>query len=295
MNIHRLEYLVTVVNTGSFSEAAEVLYTTQGAVSKQIISLENELNVKLFQRNARKASLTEDGKYVVFYAQDILKTYGEMQKTLTSSRQEHDKRKYINLAVVPVYRIYNIHTLIDSFANNNPSISLRIEEREYGEFINPLEKGDFEMAIGPEELIDDNKYDCLGLNNDSLSVAMPASHPLANEKSLKIYQLRQEKFIFLSKIVGMYDECMTLCNKNGFFPQVMHMGSHPENISQIIEREGYICLAMGKITKSMRSDTIVSVPVEDGFTSTISLIRPKKIIGIPAVEKFWNYARNYAS
>lgn len=293
MNIHRLEYFVAVASTGNFTEAAEVLFTTQSAVSKQIISLEAELNVKLFNRNSRKVILTEEGKRILFYAHDILKPYREMQSTFGGSVNGYNNSKSIRMAAVPVYRIYNTPRLIDSYNDNNSSDSLWIDECEFGEFLNPLLKGDYEMAIGTRELVDEKKFECLSFDHDKLAVVMPRNNPLSIEKTLTMYQLRNEKFVFINKKVGLYDKCMCVCNENGFHPQVMYACSQPQSISKIVEQMGYVCLIMGKIAKTMHSDTIVSIPIENGFDTTLALIRQRDIEYSPSAERFWSHTRAF--
>ena len=62
MDIVQLKYFVAVAESGSFSEAAELMFSAQSTVSKQIASLEKELNVQLFDRSKRKVVLTVYGE-----------------------------------------------------------------------------------------------------------------------------------------------------------------------------------------------------------------------------------------
>lgn len=61
MDIQQIQYFLEVVQSGNFSAAAENLYTTQSSVSKNIKSLEKELDVQLFDRSKRQIQLTESG------------------------------------------------------------------------------------------------------------------------------------------------------------------------------------------------------------------------------------------
>jgi len=65
MDIKQIEYFVSIVETGSFGSAAEELYISQPSLSKQIIALEKELEVKLFDRSKRKIVLTDAGRYSI--------------------------------------------------------------------------------------------------------------------------------------------------------------------------------------------------------------------------------------
>ena len=65
MNLKQLEAFVKVAEGGSFSKAAKALYLTQPTISAHISSLEKELNVRLFVRNTKEVSLSEDGNLSV--------------------------------------------------------------------------------------------------------------------------------------------------------------------------------------------------------------------------------------
>ena len=67
MNLKQLEAFVHVAESGSFSKAAKDLYLTQPTISAHISSLEKELNVRLFVRNTKEVSMSEDGKDLYQY------------------------------------------------------------------------------------------------------------------------------------------------------------------------------------------------------------------------------------
>ena len=77
MLLRQIKYFVTVVDTGSFTEAAEECFISQSAISQQILSLEKELGVQLLVRSTRRFTLTEPGKYLYSYGKKLL---GETEK-----------------------------------------------------------------------------------------------------------------------------------------------------------------------------------------------------------------------
>ena len=78
MEIRQLQFFLTVAQTGSFSEAAEDLFISQSSLSKQIISLETELGVSLFDRSRRKIALTPAGESLLGSAHIIDDAYQAM-------------------------------------------------------------------------------------------------------------------------------------------------------------------------------------------------------------------------
>lgn len=93
MQLKELEYLLKTVECGSITKAAEQMFISQPTLTKNIQSLENEYNIKIFQRVASGVELTEQGKDFVYYAREVVaaKRIAEQQlfrwkcKTLCSS------------------------------------------------------------------------------------------------------------------------------------------------------------------------------------------------------------------
>ena len=77
MLLRQIKYFVTVVDTGSFTEAAEECFISQSAISQQILSLEKEIGVQLLRRSTRRFTLTEAGKYLYSNGKKLL---GETEK-----------------------------------------------------------------------------------------------------------------------------------------------------------------------------------------------------------------------
>lgn len=88
IDIKQIQYFVACAQTGSFSKAAESLFTTQPSVSKVIRSLEDTLNVRLFERYAKGISLTSEGEKVYRYARPILENLEKLQAPETGESSE---------------------------------------------------------------------------------------------------------------------------------------------------------------------------------------------------------------
>ena len=88
VELKQIQYFVTCVQTGSFSRAAERLYTTQPSVSKVIKSMEDQMHVQLFERYAKGISLTPEGEHIFHYACTILDSLEKMQSQDTGTYRE---------------------------------------------------------------------------------------------------------------------------------------------------------------------------------------------------------------
>lgn len=96
MDLRQLQYFITVADKKSINKSAQILYTTQPNVSKVISSLEKELDIKLFDRSNRGVKLTNKGKEVYDYANEILKNH----KMILSLNKEKS-RQTLNISSYP--------------------------------------------------------------------------------------------------------------------------------------------------------------------------------------------------
>ncbi|MDX1455934.1 MAG: LysR family transcriptional regulator, partial [Marinobacter sp.] len=88
MDSNSLKAFVTIVDLGSFSEAAETLHLTQPAISKRLAALENQLGSPLLDRSQRNLQLTEAGARLLPHARRILDEFHNMKVALSASKED---------------------------------------------------------------------------------------------------------------------------------------------------------------------------------------------------------------
>ena len=87
LNFHHLHYFWAVAKDGNLTRTAARLHVSQSALSAQIRQLEDQLGESLFRREARRLALTEAGRVVLGYAEDIFTAGGERNSDPPSVRK----------------------------------------------------------------------------------------------------------------------------------------------------------------------------------------------------------------
>jgi DNA-binding transcriptional LysR family regulator len=130
----------SVARLGSFSLAADELSLTQGAISRQVLSLEEQLGVRLFERGARGVSLTVEGRS---YAKAIAAALGEIRSaSLQIMTKTHGNT--LNLAMLPTFGTRWLLPRIPAFVAAHPEITINFATR-IGQF--DFEREEIDMAI----------------------------------------------------------------------------------------------------------------------------------------------------
>ena len=290
MQVNRLNYFVTVAEQGSFSAAAEKLYTTQSAVSKQIMALERELEVTLFDRTHRRVVLTKQGEIVFRHARQVLDDYEEMLADLREV-QEREGGK-LSIASIPVMRQYGITDLVGRFRRENTDILMSVGEMEGSEILTAIKTGGYDMAFLRLEQLTDHAFESIPLTEDVLTALLPEGHKLAGESEISLAQLKDEAFLLLNEGTLLRGMCVDACQHSGFIPKVAYSGTRNENIAELVSMGMGVSLVMEKFYRQLRPAGVCCIPLKERFISTIGLVRAKKKIHSEADERFWNYVQS---
>tara|TARA_B100000579_G_C22741676_1_gene809428 strand:- start:293 stop:1183 length:891 start_codon:yes stop_codon:yes gene_type:complete len=124
MNWDKLKIFHAVAEAGSFTSATVVLNISQSAISRQIQSLEDELNVKLFERHARGLALTENGEYLYKTAHEVISKLKDVETSLLDQ-----KNKPTGKLTITTVRSFGTHWLtprIQEFMNLHPEIEVEL-------------------------------------------------------------------------------------------------------------------------------------------------------------------------
>lgn len=128
MNLKQLEAFVQVAEGGSFSKAAKELFLTQPTISSHISSLERELNARLFVRNTKEVSLSEDGIKLYKYAKQMLDLQREIE--VTFGMDEEGESHTVTIAASTIPAQYLLPEVLTRFSERYPQEQIRIQETD---------------------------------------------------------------------------------------------------------------------------------------------------------------------
>lgn len=133
MNLKQLEAFVQVSESGSFSKAAKELFLTQPTISAHISSLEKELNVRLFIRNTKEVSLSDDGKDLYRYAKQIT----DLEKAIEERfyMDSDDGKQFITIAASTIPAQYLLPKVLMCYRERYPKEQIKIMETDSSEVV----------------------------------------------------------------------------------------------------------------------------------------------------------------
>jgi LysR family hydrogen peroxide-inducible transcriptional activator len=218
MEVHQLRYFCAVAETGSFTRAAAREQVAQPSLSQQIMKLEEELGVRLFDRLGRAVRLTEPGQIFLPRARTVL---GELRaaKEEVAEKQSTVNGK-VSVGVIPTIAPYFLPPRIALFSRKYPLATITVMEDVTVRLMDRLRGGLVDLAIMalPARGHD---LECYPLRTERLFAILPKGHPLSRKRSLKMKELRSEPFLLLRDDHCFRDTAIEVCKQARLVPQVV--------------------------------------------------------------------------
>lgn len=145
MTITQLEYVVAVATYKSFVAAAEKCFVTQPTLSMQIQKLEDELGIKLFDRNKHPIAITAMGEAIVDQARIVLAECEKIHELIQN--QQNKLAGTFKFAIIPTIAPYILPGLLEHYVPNYPDVKLQITELETHQVIAALRKNEIDAAL----------------------------------------------------------------------------------------------------------------------------------------------------
>ena len=286
MTFEQLQCFIASVEEKTFLDAAHSLYISQSSLSKQIMKLEQELGVMLWDRSRRKAGLTEAGNIFYQDALILLKQYSQARNRLDRFRTE--SQLTLSVGTLPILTQYQLTPGFRDFQAAHPGIRLSLHEVEEPELMEGFEKGIYDLVIGREAMFYGANCQTQLIAGDQLA-AVDSSHPLAFRSSLCLEELKDEDFIFMNPYTSIYNLCVIRCREAGFSPRILRTARVESILSAVLIGEG-ISLLAGNSVRIFKPEHIAVIPLTPKIPLPVVLARHKERPVTRAMELFWNTA-----
>ena len=287
MTFEQLQCFIASVEEKTFLDAAHSLYISQSSLSKQIMKLEQELGVMLWDRSRRKAGLTEAGNIFYQDALILLKQYSQARNRLDRFRTE--SQLTLSVGTLPILTQYQLTPGFRDFQAAHPGIRLFLHEVEEPELMEGFEKGIYDLVIGREAMFYGANCQTQLIAGDQLAAVLDSSHPLAFRSSLCLEELKDEDFIFMNPYTSIYNLCVIRCREAGFSPRILRTARVESILSAVLIGEG-ISLLAGNSVRIFKPEHIAVIPLTPKIPLPVVLARHKERPVTRAMELFWNTA-----
>ena len=258
MEIRQLKYFLKVAETLNFSEASRQLYITQSTLSQQVIHLEKEIGLPLFERNSHEVHLTEVGRELLPYAQKVI--------WATDSCNDHieDLKKMLtgelNIGVTYSFSTIMSDTVID-FLKSYPGVKLNIRYKTMEELMNDLKHRELDFVLAFRPLTNDKDIDSRVIFGNRLAAIVRSNHQLADQKSVRLADLTRYNLVLPSRGLQARNAFDKIIENKELDYKIKVEVNNVNIIFKIVRRTNYVTI-LGESTV-LHEDELTSVPIEE--------------------------------
>jgi DNA-binding transcriptional LysR family regulator len=181
-----------LIETGSFSKAAEHNYLTQSAVSQQLKHLERSVGRPLLDRGSRRLKLTPSGRIFYRAAKRIVAAYEDITARIHSATPESEQR----LRIAAIYSVgtYVLQRYLKDFLRRHPEIKVEVDYQKASRICDDILRGRADLSIMAYP-VRRRDLRTIFLAEEELVMILPKSHPLARRQTANLADLAGEDFI----------------------------------------------------------------------------------------------------
>ena len=286
MDTRVLKYFLTVAQTNNITKAAEQLHITQPTLSPQIMDLETELDIKLFNRENRRLQLTKAGILFQQRATTMLQLLDQTENDL--HQQEEALTGEINLGSAVSSVSPYITKLIFEFQKLYPNVIFNLSDGDGDVLRRQLDEGlnDLVCLLEPVEAA---KYNFLELPvREEWGVIMKKSAPLAKYSTITKEDLYKIPLILPHRSI-VSDEVSDILKLDQTRLNIRATTSLPGNTVSLLRNSNYYGLTIKGVYNNFHDPDLVFVPLVPNKSTGDVLAWRKNIILSPAIEKFLQF------
>lgn len=274
MKLSYLKEFYVLAHTRNYLEAAEELYISQSTLSKHIIKLEEILSVSLFDRSTRKVELSHFGKILLPYAEQILKIEETYTQKITLAKENRDRTIYIG--AIPALAQYKITDITMHFQKNNPNYKINIIQTDSDTLYKKIESGELDVAFIRETTMPQDHFIRVPYFSDHFVVMLSNDHLLANQKSLSLYNIKDEQFLTIGEDSFLTRIITSACKEAGFEPNFVFKAHQIDTLINFAKQEYGIIFMLEQLAYYHKNEQLTHIDIEPLINTTISLIYQNK-------------------
>ncbi len=288
LSLVRIQRFVAVAEHLSFTRAATLLGIDQPWLSRQIMQLEDQLGIVLFERSGARIALTPEGQE--FY--EVALEVEVAAQRVHDKAMEMTRRTRSELTICVAYATFALEgrqRLLEKFEAIRPDVKIDISASEWtDEVIEKVKSGeaDFGIAFGP---IEDPNVEVYDLEELHMTIAVPKEHPLASKESLGIADLKDMPFAIAIKDPKMVRLTLRYSWLFDYGAVPVHVPEGRRYVFDVAQQKRICVLCYTDADRI--PDNFVKLPFTGGLAPsfTLALVRAKRIMS-PSAERLWRLA-----
>jgi len=268
MELRQIRSFLSIAETLHFGRTAELIHLSQPALSLQIRALEEEVGVRLLERNRRKTTLTAAG---VAFRDDAAAALSQLDEAIRMARlAARGKLGILRIGFISTVGSEIVPTIVRQFRELNPEVEFSLRAITTADQVPMLETGSLDIGFLRLPIGGHPTLDVATVHREPFVLVVPASHNLAKRKRVRLREVAGHEFVMYERTYapGFHDLILGLLREAGIVPNVSQTAAEISTlISLVAARMGVAILPASAVKHSVASviacDIVDKIPVSE--------------------------------
>ena len=289
MELRQIRSFLSIAETLHFGRTAEMIHLSQPALSLQIRALEEEVGVRLFERNRRKTTLTAAG---VAFRDDATAALSQLEQATRRARlAASGKLGLLRIGFVSTAGSQIVPNLVRQFRKSNPDVEFSLRNILTAEQVQMLRTGALDMGFLRVPIGEHSALDVVAVHREPFVLVVPSSHKLAKRKRVRLREVAGEDFVMYERTYapGFHDLMFGILRDAGIVPNVTQTAVEiPMLISLVASGMGITIMPASVVKRYVAS--VVACGILDRIPTTEIALAVSKQFRTAVVDNFRSFA-----
>jgi DNA-binding transcriptional LysR family regulator len=289
MELRQIRSFLSIAQTLHFGRTAELVHISQPALSLQIKALEEEIGVRLLERNRRKTTLTAAG---VAFRDDAATAMSRLDQAVSNSRRAADgKVGLLRIGFISTAGKEIVPEVVRSFRESNPDVELSLRSIPTALQVQMLRMGSLDIGFLRLPIGEESTLEAQTVHREPFVLAVPSSHKLAKGKRVRLRDLSGEHFVMYERAYapGFHDLIFGMLSDAGIIPHVSQTAAELATLISLVDAHMGVALLPASAVRHNVASVVACQIVGDVPMSEIAVVSSKRF-RTPVVENFRSFA-----
>jgi DNA-binding transcriptional LysR family regulator len=289
MELRQIRSFLSVAETLHFGRTAELIHISQPALSLQIRALEQEIGVRLFERNRRKTTLTPAG---LAFRNDAAAALLRLEQAIRNSRlAASGKAGLLRIGFISTAGQEILPNVVRLFKQLSPEVEFSLRSVPTTGQLQMLRSGSLDIGFLRLPIAEQSAFEVVTVHREPFVLVVPSSHKLAKRRSVRLSEVSHESFVMYERAYaeGFHDLILSTLRTAGIVPHISQTAAEMSTLISLVDAQmGIAILPASTVKHSVTS--VVACEIQGELPeSEIALVSDKRDRA-PVVDAFRTFA-----
>jgi DNA-binding transcriptional LysR family regulator len=289
MELRQIRSFLSIAETLHFGRTAELIHLSQPALSLQIRALEEEVGVRLFERNRRKTTLTAAG---VAFRDDAAAALSQLEQAIRRARlAANGKLGRLRIGFISTAGREIVPNIVRQFRELNPEVEFSLRAITTADQVQMLETGSLDIGFLRLPIGGHSALDVVTVHREPFVLVVPASHKLAKRKRVRLNEVSDEDFVMYERnyAPGFCDLIFGMLGDARIVPNVSQTAAEISTLISLVDAHmGIAILPVSAVKHSVAS--VVACEIVDRIPMSEIAIVVSRHVRAAVVDNFRSFA-----